>query len=198
MLVKRELIQNYHGPFSGEGLEETSSVLQYFSHVRRRLEPNDQNMEVSESDESAALSSSLLLRQVDDPGESAVIWNWKENNYTWCLAFLLSIHKPAKCRKNNLDKVRFSPITSTISFKVWRTISEIFSSSLLSSLSLRFRRKRRKRSARLRSTYFTELQSDHEVSEKRSSIGKWRSSKAFGIAVMSKCCQAKITVSFPK
>ena len=75
MLVKRELIQNYHGPFSGEGLEETSSVLQYFSHVRRRLEPNDQNMEVSESDESAALSSSLLLRQVDDPGESAVIWN---------------------------------------------------------------------------------------------------------------------------
>ena len=52
-----------------------SSVLQYLSQVRRRLERNDQNMEVSESDESAAFSSSLLLRQVDDPGESAVISN---------------------------------------------------------------------------------------------------------------------------
>ena len=52
-----------------------SSVLQYLSQVRRRFERNDQNMEVSELDESAALSSSLLLRQVDDPGESAVIWN---------------------------------------------------------------------------------------------------------------------------
>ena len=103
--------------------------------------------------------------------------------------FFVSIHKPAKSRKINLDKLRFSPITSRISSNVWRTISEIFSSSLLSSLSFRFRRTRRKRSVRLRSTYFTDEQSDHEVSENRSSTGKWRSSKASGIAVMSKCCR---------
>ena len=55
------------GPISADGLEE------YFIQVRSRFERNDQKKELSESEESAAFSSSLLLRQVEDAGDSAVI-----------------------------------------------------------------------------------------------------------------------------
>ena len=143
-MVKRQLIRKYHGPISGEGLEEKLSGLEYFIQVFSRFERNDQNREVSESDESAAFSSSLLLRQVEDAGDSAVIWIGQNKNYTLISKIILllqitlfkffqilsnysftlkistfiSICKPAKCRKINLDKLRFSPITSRISSNV--------------------------------------------------------------------------------